>query len=97
MTGFVNLSINRNKVKTIIVGNDWVEQHIYIRETLILRGLNKLSIDWPFPAVNSFPDRPRSNQFVKTGLPIELYPVFGEIRILQIYEEPGKEKEARAC
>lgn len=97
MTGLVNLSINSNKVKTITVGNDWVEQHIYIRETLILRGLNKLSIDWPFPAVNSFPNRPRRNQFVKTGLPIELYPVFGKIRILQIYEEPGKEKEARAC
>jgi hypothetical protein len=81
----VELLVNRKRVGEVAVGLSWQRQEVMVDGRYLQRGLNELTVRWPYPDVNKEVVWREIIGRLEKGLEVNLHPIFGELERLRVH------------
>lgn len=78
----VKILINDQEIKALTVKSKWMNQHIDIPAEMLIKGFNRIAIEWPIIYQNESQRISQLTERYYKGLKVDFFPVLGEIHSL---------------
>src|SRR5262249_11891724 len=79
VAGPVRIAVNDQDLRSVEVGERWTKAELRIDRKGLRRGLNRLSLRWPLPAVGGEGALTAAVDRLELGVAADVHPVFGEV------------------